>query len=148
MGVILRARRGLPVMVILAFLVAGCGSSAGHSTGASADPATVVKQYLTAIADGDGSTACSLMTTDAQNRLMQSLRQAGGSKASKLTCAKVFSLVKSLAPASQLKQLRDLHLVTVSMSKTVAVVKDAQNGARDELVRSDGRWLIAGALPA
>lgn len=53
-----------------AIAAAGCGGG-GSSSDSAADPAQVTEDFFTAVADGDGETACALLSKDGLSNIPQ-----------------------------------------------------------------------------
>ncbi len=92
------------VAVCLAGLVLGaCGSSHGgsHHPTDEQQIGQVVRSYLSAQTQGDGQTACSLLTPGGQRKLeAMVVRRANGLIPSQLSCTDAVSLVHSFAAHS------------------------------------------------
>jgi hypothetical protein len=133
----------LPVGVVVgAAVLAGCGSGAA---GGGTDPSAVVKSYLNAFANGDGSTACSLLTPGARAQVLQGAKQFPqlGAK----TCAQYVSKASSLT--GSLKQtLSNATVGTASVSGNMATVSVSfKIGGQTEslpihLTMLGGRWYV------
>ena len=146
------ARAGkLRVAACLAVVTLGaCGSSHRSSTASGEQPiGQVVRSYLTAQAQGDGQTACSLLTPDGQRQLEALVvKRANGLIASRPSCSDAVSFVHSFAGAKLLNALSTARIGTVRVQGDTATarVTDGTEFAPQavRLARIAGAWRIAG----
>jgi len=90
-----------PALTIAALLVAAATTACGRGDKASS-PADAVRDYNSAVADGDGERACDRLTPEAQEELQQSTQgQARGS------CEHVIGLLSAFYDDATKERLRD-----------------------------------------
>lgn len=115
--------------------LAGCGSGS--------DPASVVKTYFSAIAAGDGKTACAQLAPSAANQLAQVAQQAHlGS-----TCADVISKEAGQISAAAKQSLQNVKVTKTSTSGNAATVTATAPAPSNRTVsihlsNAGGRWYI------
>jgi hypothetical protein len=116
------------------------GSLALSACGGGADPKSVVKTYLNALASGDGKTACKQLDQQAINKLLGSASQGQ-------SCATLLSQVNKLLPASQKQALQSAQVTGSSTSGNTAKVTLTISGKTRtvHLIQSGGNWVITSA---
>jgi hypothetical protein len=105
---------GATVALLAVVLAVGCG-------GGSDDTAKIkqtIRRELTALADGDGATGCSLATPARQAKLVRALPGA-------MTCDQVIKAVGQRLPASVKDGLRSAQVKKVTVHGNTATVQDA-----------------------
>lgn len=127
---------------VIAGSLAACGATS--STNAST-PSATVKTYLSAAANGDGATACSVVAPAAQNEALK-LARSQGIKAS--SCANLFSQLKAAMNAAQRSTLRNAKVSSVIVRGNTATVRLKGGTTPATLEKSDGKWLITGGFTA
>jgi hypothetical protein len=115
--------------------LAACG-------GSGSDPSAVVKTYLSAVANGDGKTACDQLTQAAQNQAAAGGQRAGlGS-----SCAVFLSKAAGVIPAAAKDALKNAQVGGTNISgdgATVQVTIQSINRTRPlHLSKVGGRWLV------
>ncbi len=98
---------------------------------------------MTAIANGDGNGACSVMATSLQDRAV-STAKAQGIKAS--SCADLFSQVKAHLTATQRTAFLNAKVTHVSQSGSNATLTVSGATSQPTLAESGGKWLITGGI--
>jgi hypothetical protein len=134
----------------LAVLVVGCGGGAGVG-GDRAKIEQTLQRDFTAIANGDGGTACALATPSGQAKLEKAVPGA--------SCEQIVSLVAQRLPQRIKHALRTAQIKQVTIKGDTATVQDADitstrgsfrgflhpGSAPGVLKRQpDGTWKIAG----
>lgn len=133
--------RWLALGAVVAVLVAGCGG--GSSTPKQSPDVSAVskvfKRYLSALAAGDGPTACALMTKDYRDKVVSGAPS---------DCAQALSTLAYQLNATEKKTLSNAVITQAKVTGDTARVKvKGQKGAA-ELTRASGRWLISGGAAA
>jgi hypothetical protein len=125
---------------VVALLVAGCGGSSTPKQSPDVKAASsVVKRYLSALASGDGSTACGLMTSSYRAKVVS----GAPSK-----CAKAFSTLADEFSSSEKSTLANATIAAAKITgDTASVTVKGQKGVA-ELTKQSGRWLISGGAAA
>lgn len=128
---------------VAAAALSACGSSSSSSNDNASSPATAVKSYLTAIANGDGATACGALTPSLQEQELKLARSQGIKTSS---CPNLVSQLKAHITSAQRKVLLNAQVsrVTVQGSTATVTVKGATHPTT--LTKSGGKWLIAGGI--
>ena len=129
---------------LAAAVVSACGSSSGSNGANNAStPSTAVKTYLTALANGDGATACGALTPALQEQELKLVRSQG-IKAS--SCPNLVSQLRAHITSAQRSLLLNATIsrVTVQGSTAMVTVKGAAHATT--LTKSGGKWLIAGGV--
>ncbi len=131
------------VFVLLAVggALAGCGSASD-----SAQVTSVAHRYIDALASGNGSEACSLLTGAAKQRLASAaaaLRLFGG-HSGEPTCASEVAFAHKLLGADQIALLKKAKLSVPSLSGNAATVRTNAGGRTSEvhLAKTAAGWLI------
>jgi hypothetical protein len=132
-------------------VIAACGSSHGGSQRPSDEQqiAQVVRSYLTAQTQGDGQTACSLLTSGGQRQLEALVvKRANGLISSQPSCTDAVSLVHSFAGSKLLNALSTARVerVEVNGGQATARVADGTAFAAQtvSLAKVGDAWRIAG----
>jgi|ERR1700737_1328889 len=114
--------------------LAGCGSRSD-----SEQVRSVMHRYLVALANGDGRQACSLLTIEAQQRVLRRLetRSSPG-------CPGRIRFVHKLLGARQIAHLRTAPVTVVSLSGSKAAVRVINEGHASvfPLSKSTTGWLL------
>ena len=129
----------LVATLAVATALAGCGG--GKS--ARDRVKSIVTTYLTALADGDGATACAVLTDGQQQAVVGAAAAAGVSSGS---CARVLGGIAATLDAGAKSKLREARVTSVSVHGSRAIVRVAGGSAAAELEKRSGRWLIAGGV--
>lgn len=140
------SRCGTVVAVVLAALLAGCGST--DTTEADRVTATI-QDYLRLQSDGDAGKACALLTAGGRQQLttfVAGQARLSGLLAGALTCDRAIALVRLVAGQDLLQQLRDAKVENVTVDGTSAradVVGAGRIGRRVvRLQLVEGQWRI------
>ena len=150
MEVSARAGKLLVAACLAGIMVGACGSSHTSSTASGEQQITdVVRSYLTAQTQGDGKTACSLLTPDGQRQLEALVvKRANGLIASRPSCTDAVSLVHSFAGSKLLNALSTARVARVKVNgdNATAQVVDGTAFAPQtvSLAKVGGAWRIAG----
>ncbi len=137
---------------LLTILAVGCGSGQKHTTTPASDQANVnavLRSYLNAQAQGDGPTACGLLTTAAQNQLIDLVVSAGkGLITSRPSCSDAVGLAHAVAGAQLLSALQSARVeqIRVAGSGATAQVVDGNTFKPQRVTLEDtgGSWKITG----
>ncbi len=134
---------------IVAFGVAGCGSSHTQAPTGQQQVQQVLRSYLHAQTSGDGQAACALLTPTAQRQLgTVVLRASNGLITSPPSCQDAVSLVRAVAGASLLDALSKAQITQVQVRGDKATAEITDGGAfapqQVSLERSGSSWKIAG----
>jgi hypothetical protein len=136
---------------LLAALAAGCGSS--HKPAAPADPAVqvnaVIHSYLNAQAQGDGATACGLLTPAAQKQLIDLVVADGkGLITSRPSCSDAVGLVHTFAGTQLLSAVENARIEQVQVSGDTATARVADGSTfkpqQVRLEKPGGTWKVTG----
>ncbi len=136
---LMRARSVLAVVAIgLGATIAGCGTSSDSEKAGNA-----VESYLAAIAQGEGTTACDLLSTKAQAEAVAAARDAGFAAA---TCEQA---VKAMSAGLETRDRSLLRLATISDVTIDGDTAEArvEGGDAVTLEKSGDTWKIS-KLPA
>jgi hypothetical protein len=145
------ACRALVPALVAALALGGCGSSHSappHPTGQQ-QIAQVLRSYLSAQTQGDGQTACSLLTAAGQRELEALVvKEAKGLVPFTPSCQDAVGLVHTFAGSKLLDALGSARIEQVQAHGTTgsAVVADATafKPQTVSLVKVGGAWRIAG----
>jgi hypothetical protein len=137
---------------LLATLAAGCGAAHKPPAEKSSDQAqvtTVLHSYLHAQAQGDGTTACGLLTPAAQNQLIGLVVSAGkGLITSRPSCSDAVGLAHAVAGAQLLSALESARVEQIHINGTSATAQVVDGTTfkpqRVTLEKTGGSWRIAG----
>jgi hypothetical protein len=136
---------------LLTVLTAGCGGTHKSSSAASdqAQVSQVLESYLHAQAQGDGSTACGLLSTAGQNQLIGLVMSAGkGLITSRPSCEDAVGLVSAVAGAQLMGALDHARVEQIKISGPTATAQVVDGTAfkpqQVKLEKSDGKWEITG----
>lgn len=136
------SHRWLALGAVVAVLVAGCGGSGGSKPQQSPDVkavSNVVKRYLSALAAGDGPTACSLMTKRYRDKIV-----AGAPS----DCGQALSTLAYQLSSTEKQTLSNAVIAKAEVKGDTARVNvKGQKGAA-QLTRQSGQWLISGGAAA
>lgn len=142
-----------PALCLLAILPAGCGSATHKSPppDAQAQARQAVYSYLRAQSQGDGATACGLLTASGQNELVTLVVKDGkGLITSRPSCTDAVGLVHAFAGAKLLGALASARVAQVSVNGSSASAEVVDGSAfrpqQVRLERSGAQWKIA-AVP-
>jgi hypothetical protein len=133
-------------MLLLAALplaLAGCGGS-GKGASHESDSAQVVStthRYLVALAEADGTTACSLLTPEAQQQLIRTAR------AEFQTCEGEVAVIEKLLGAKQSAELHTVPVTVASLSGNKAQAAVTVGGQKSvyPLTKTGSGWRLAAA---
>lgn len=127
---------------LAAAALSACGSTSSSSQNAG-NPSAAVKTYLTALANGDGATACGALTPALESQELK-LARSQGIKVS--SCPNLVSQLRAHITSAQRAVLLNakVNRVTVQGSTATVTVKGATQPTT--LTKSDGKWLIAGGV--
>lgn len=146
-----RARKVLIAACLAGIMLGACGGSHGGPHGASEDQqiSQVVRSYLSAQTQGDGQTACSLLTPGAQRQLEALVvKRAKGLIPSRPSCTDAVSLVHSFAASKLLNALSTARIGRVNINGDTARARVADGTAfvpqTVSLAKVAGAWRIAG----
>jgi hypothetical protein len=136
---------------LAASLVVGCGAAAPQPSERD-QVDTALHSYLRAQAEGDGTTACGLLTAGAQNQLIGLVVSAAGRLiATRPSCSDAVGLVGSVAGAKVASALEHARVTQIQLGGSRATAQVADGAAfrpqRVTLVKTGGSWKIAG-IPA
>jgi hypothetical protein len=137
-------------LLAVAIAFAGCGSGkSGNAQGGESESAQVVsvtRRYFAALANGNGSEACSLLTGEAKRRLL-----LGGAalsllthRGNPLTCPDEIKLVHELLGSDEIAEFSNARVMVVSLSGNTATAR-ATVGSRTTdvpLTKTAAGWLI------
>ncbi len=126
---------------VAAAALSACGSSSSSHNAST--PSTAVTTYLTALANGDGATACGSLTPSLQDQELK-LARSQGLKAS--SCPDLVSQLKAHITSSQRTLLLNAKVSRVSVQGSTATVTVKGATHPSMLTKSDGKWLIAGGI--
>lgn len=116
-------------------------SSSGGSGSDSAAVTKTMKTYISAVADGDGATACGQLSRTASQQLVTAASSAGYK-----TCGSAVHMISAKLPASTKKLLHDAQVVDVHVNGRGASAKFKGGSRAARLRKSGGRWYIAGGF--
>ena len=146
-----RASKGLVAACLLGITLGACGGSHGGSHAASNEQqvSQAVRSYLNAQTQGDGQTACSLLTPGGQRQLEALVvKRASGLVTSRPACTDAVSLVHSFAGSKLLNALSTARVGRIKLGGATATaqVTDGTVFAPQtvSLDKAAGAWRIAG----
>ena len=124
-------------VLVLVVPAAGCGNGGGDDIEQARD---TVRDYVTAIAEGDGDRACGRMSEAAQEQLAG--RVAEDAPQSGIdTCEEAVERLGEQLDDEDLAPLRDPEIdVTLNRDKATASVADGPSDVT--VIKVDGEWLI------
>lgn len=127
-------------MTLAAILVAMLAAFAG-ACGGGDDPSATVEDFFAAVTDGDGGTACELITADGLEVISGELGSAGGSCEDAIEQAGPFieQFGLELEGAETTSEDGD----TATVEATVSALGEEETSEID-LVQEDGSWKISG----
>jgi len=132
------------MITAVAVVATGCGSAGGG--GESGDAAAVVSDYLTALADGDGTKACAQMTAEARAVMVTAGRTVSAVRAD--DCSGVFDRLSSLLPTPALGKLRtaagEVDAKDAKIEGQAATVTVPGATVPIQLTDENGDWKITG----
>jgi hypothetical protein len=112
---------------VIATVLAGCGGSAAPSN--RQQITSVLHSYLHAQADGDGQTACGLLSSSAQNELSTLVvKNSNGLVKSPPSCQDAVGLVRVVAGSTLLGALRAAQVERVEVNGTQATAQIVDGG--------------------
>lgn len=131
---------------LLAGIAVGCGATHGPSE--QQQVSQVLRSYLHAQVEGDGTAACALLTPGGQRELVNLVvRSANGLIPVRPSCPEAVVLVRAVAGASLLSALGSARIerVPVTGSRADAVVADGTRFPPQHVVleKVGGSWKIA-----
>ncbi len=113
--------------------MAGCGGSG---------PDQAVRDYFTAVVDGDGERACQTLTP----QLRRDIDRSPAARRSGATCTEVMQLARGLNPDLNKKDIEDLSMeITEDGDRATARLRNPLVGRREAigLQERDGDWKIS-----
>ena len=130
--------RIVPVVLLLAALVAGCGSSGGSGGGTAGGDAAAVKQanqdYVQALASKDAAKACSLISQ------AQKAKNEAGGKCETLVAK---GLAATGTDPYKNPQVETPHVSgSTATAKWTVTVKGQSLSVVQKLVKEDGQWKL------
>lgn len=133
----------LAAALAISVALAGCGGSKSDRE----QVVSVTQRYITALASGNGSEACSLLTGEAKQQLARAaaaLRAFGGG-AGGPTCESEIAFVHKLLGADQVALIRKSKLAIASLSGSSASVRvtTAAHVGDFPLSKTAAGWLIS-----
>jgi hypothetical protein len=155
-----RASKGVlgraAALALVPMAFAGCGGSKSKSAGGtkseSAEVASVAHRYYAALASGNGSEFCSLLTGETREELIkeiQSVYRIQGRQANNLTCPLVVKTLREGIRQDQIAGLKQAKVTVVSLSgnsATVSVTLSIAGRSRATAVtlsKTAAGWLIS-----
>ena len=108
----------VPIAVLLAGALAGCGGDGGADS-----PADAVRVYNRAIADGDGARACMQLDDQAQRELQGSVQ--GSARGS---CKQVIELLSAFYDEATKDKLKEVEVKTIPEGDRATVNFNAPSG--------------------
>ena len=124
-------------------VLAGCGG--GEETEAEAGPDDAVKEFATALVEGDGETACAMLTPSEADRIAS---DAGGKTCEEAVETQAESLAES-APDEDFSQVASESTYKIveesEDSATVKAIPPPDSPGSEQtfnLVKEDGTWLL------
>jgi hypothetical protein len=136
--------------LLAALAVSGCGGAQAPSN--AQPPTQALRSYVRAQANGDGGSACTLLTDAAQQQLIGAVvKVAKGVLPARPSCPDAVGLLRALAGSAFLRALssaRVEHVQVLGSRASGDVIDGTQFGPqRVALQKTDGVWRIAG-VPA
>lgn len=130
------------VALLATGVLAGCGGDDKPSID-RADPGSVVKGYLNAMADDDTGLACTLLTPQVQRRAIKLIGKPipGNVK----TCKQALDVVAQQNDEGAKKLLREAKLTRVATKGVTATVASSATGTLKLRKGSDG-WAISSGI--
>ena len=127
------ARKCNLLALFLLVFVTGCGGSG---------PDRAVRDYFTAVVDGDGERACQTLTP----KLRRDIDRSPAARRSGATCTEVMELAAGLNPDLTKKDIEDLSMeITEDGDRATARLRNPLVGRREAigLQDGDGDWKIS-----
>ncbi len=134
-------KRGTSALLALAIALAGCGG--GGSKGSDQQQVTTaVTDFAHAFGDGDGKTACSLLTPGARDAFVARIASLVGTR----DCAAAIGKLPAVAGVNVTGPFRTAKVdaVTVKGDTATARLTAAGHSAQVSLQKRDGDWLLTG----
>ncbi len=137
----------LVTLVGVSIALAGCGGGKSER----AEAGSVARQYIAALASGNGDEACSLLTGEATQRLLRGglfLRLLSHRSGGPLTCPEEIKLVHALLGPERIAGLRSARVSVRSPShgSRLAEVSEPERLFVVPMLRGAAGWLIARAV--
>lgn len=141
----LRGSRTFKIVLLIAGLAATCPVLAACG-GATSTPTSAIKTYLSALADGNGATACAQLTGKVKRSVAPALAEdLPGQRLT--TCEDAIKAISKQAGADDKRRLKSVKVADVKITGKTATARvlGGQQPEQGEihLVRSGERWLIA-----
>jgi len=138
-------KSALAAVLAISLAVLGCGGGGGDEQAVK----NTVTQFMSALARGDGATACSLTTAQAQQRLTTQGSQAGGS------CAAIIGAIAKRLPPQIKQGLESAKVKKATVNGDTATVSDSDisssagnlgpflGGGSTTLKKESGTWKLS-----
>lgn len=120
--------------------MAGCGGSGDRGA-----VTQTVKDYLAALARGDGTTACAQLTGH-EARLLLALITADDPETNPTSCTDAVAKIAGDLGGNEAALLRDAKITAITISGDKATVILAGATASPRLIKTNGHWYIDGGL--
>lgn len=123
--------------IVSAVALAGCGGGAGD------DAKFAVKTYVNAFVNGDGETACGLMTRSTRSQFVKRTKAL-----TKTTdCPSAIEAIRTQAGQTALDALRKVKYSDVKVQGSTAQVKltSGKSSTTATLLKEGGGWKVSGA---
>lgn len=137
----LRFRACAAAAVAGSALLAACGAGSGDT----ASVKQAVTTYLRAVADGDGTKACSQLTTSEAVQFAAYVAQQDPQVDSS-SCASAVSALSGSLGGDGAAKLRDATIDNVNVSGDSATAQVVGGTTKPQLRKVGGRWYISGGL--
>ena len=124
-------------VVVVATALAGCGGGSSAST----EVTSTFKQYLTALANGQGAHACNQLSGSEAQALIQAAASSGVT-----TCEQAITYVSGNLGGDNKQTLQNAKVTNVHVNGNTATA-DLQGGATTaDFTKVGGHWFISGGL--
>jgi hypothetical protein len=133
-----RSAKLLIVAVFMA-LAAGCGGASSDTSQISSTLTT----YLSAVADGNGRTACDQLTGEEARTVLDVSASVGAT-----SCVDAIDKSSQNLGSAEKQRLRGAKVMNVHVNGDRATADALGATQRAQLVKSGGRWLISGGITA
>jgi hypothetical protein len=126
-------------LVVALVAVAGCGSGDSQPQTDEDEVRGVVKNFAAAFVDENYDQVCSLMTSEAKADLLKAAAFVGTEGGG---CAGVMKSIASFGDQSQIDDLRNLQIKSVSITGKTAIVHTTAEDSATQLTKKGDRWLV------